>query len=822
MQKILKTLSLSGLCCVLAACGGYQATTPTPPTPLTATPAVQATAQPESPTTTATQPVQIHGSIELSNQFVLDVYFYQRFALLEDLTGFVRRDYEYTQPLNGQILGPVTTNTDGELHYTLNLPAQPVSPQNDVDQDGKAEAGVMIWQVSLSANYLDDPFLSKDETGGWSTAYTSAKIDSENKNELKGGKLLIWAPDAQQAFASDFGADGLLFTADDPTTAVPANYSVVDLDQKPFAFSQPGTADFPLYEGDLAVNDFSELSWSAAFDALHKKASTEYPFTKLKSLDWDALYATIAPRIAAAEKSKDAEAYYLALRDYSWSIPDGHVGLGGDDFGLFQKATSGGYGLGLTGLSDGSVIANIVSPTGPAAAAGMTLGATILEWNGEPIDKALAAVKPWSAPFSNPEVERLQQYRYLVHAPLDTQATVTFQNPDSDSRESATLTASGEARTLAQSSFNLGFDRIGLPVQYEILPNGYGYVKITSLSEDISLILRLWERAVQVFADNDVPGIVVDLRQNSGGSPLGTAFASYFVQEKIEFTRSYYYSDKTGQFETFGSANYTEPDAQLYYGGKLAVLVGPACASACEDVAYILGELPQTTVVGFYSSNGIFGEVARGQYQLPGDYSFQIPTGYSADLNGKVVIEGPGVVPDVRVPRTPETVFSDVDEVLSVAVRTLDEGTATELNILFGEEASKALGQSIPLEQLAPEQYADISQAGKTYTYTITETNESALWVNGWCAKDAKTLTENLNSINLQFLVNGETLPLDAFGVLENADNNIACKLYYAVVTSWPKGETVLEVQVEFTNPITDGEQTYPAGKHSYVYTVNK
>ncbi len=88
-----------------------------------------------------------------------------------------------------------------------------------------------------------------------------------------------------------------------------------------------------------------------------------------------------------------------------------------------------------------------------------------------------------------------------------------------------------ERESFTRTSFYYNFDSVGLPVQYEILPSGYGYVKITTLADDLNLIIRIWERAMQVFIDNEVPGIIVDLRQNSGGSPIGTAIASYFVQE---------------------------------------------------------------------------------------------------------------------------------------------------------------------------------------------------------------------------------------------------------------------------------------------------
>ena len=42
----------------------------------------------------ADEPVQITGTIELSNDFIIDVYFVENFVLLEDLHGFVNRDFD--------------------------------------------------------------------------------------------------------------------------------------------------------------------------------------------------------------------------------------------------------------------------------------------------------------------------------------------------------------------------------------------------------------------------------------------------------------------------------------------------------------------------------------------------------------------------------------------------------------------------------------------------------------------------------------------------------------------------------------------------------
>jgi C-terminal processing protease CtpA/Prc len=151
--------------------------------------------------------------------------------------------------------------------------------------------------------------------------------------------------------------------------------------------------------------------------------------------------------------------------------------------------------------------------------------------------------------------------------------------------------------------------------------------------------------------------------------------AGYFATEKKELMKSYYHSDKTGKFESWFPPSYYEPREDLHYGGNVAVTVGPACASACEEMAYVFSQLPDVQIVGMYPSGAALGEVARGQYSLPDGWSYQIPDGYVTDMEGNIIVEGVGVVPTVQVPITVETIqaiFVDgTDVILDAAVAAI-------------------------------------------------------------------------------------------------------------------------------------------------------
>ena len=96
-----------------------------------------------------------------------------------------------------------------------------------------------------------------------------------------------------------------------------------------------------LLEGEIAVNDYSDLNYEDAFDAMFEKVAREYPFTEDKGIDWDALYEEFAPQV---ESARSDAAFYRAMQAFSLAIPDGHVGISFDPE-AFYDCCGGGFGM---------------------------------------------------------------------------------------------------------------------------------------------------------------------------------------------------------------------------------------------------------------------------------------------------------------------------------------------------------------------------------------------------------------------------------------------------------------------------------------------
>ncbi|MBX3003985.1 MAG: hypothetical protein KF828_08505, partial [Anaerolineales bacterium] len=276
--------------------------------------------------------VTISGSLAYSYPFFTDGVA-EPLVILEDQAGFIDRDRGYLMPVASQVMGQITSDFYASpFTYSLSLPIEPQGGWRDVDQDGEADPGVLVFATAYWTNSFGDPFLEKRDLagGGWSTAYASTRTSEEaaTEREYIGGKLLVYAGDDQQGFPAGFGADGKLFTADDPIVGLPRGYTLVDMDTAPFTFDRSRAVVMDLLEpAGAALDDFSDLGFLDAFDEMLLMMRQEYAFTELKGLDWDALNASFRPRFEQAQQANDLDAYYFAMRDFLWSIPDGHIGF---------------------------------------------------------------------------------------------------------------------------------------------------------------------------------------------------------------------------------------------------------------------------------------------------------------------------------------------------------------------------------------------------------------------------------------------------------------------------------------------------------------
>ncbi|WP_152394854.1 S41 family peptidase [Paenibacillus guangzhouensis] len=414
------------------------------------------------------------------------------------------------------------------------------------------------------------------------------------------------------------------------------------------------------------VSDLSQMSYSQAFLAMNKRLSAEYPFGDWKKIDWEAIRNKYEPLFLQAEIKQDPNLYYKTLRDYLFSFRDGHIKIENEnlyDNSAFKKEVGSGFGISAVQLDNGKVLVSLLLTGSPADKSGIKLGAEILSWDGNDVQKALTQTS-WSENPSATEGDRIHnQGRFLARAPIGTVIRVEYRNQDDQAIKTATLTAyDDQYETLKKTKVKL--KKEDLPVEGEILGQEYGYVKIRyflpgATQSDPAQAL---EDKLKEFQEAHVKGTIIDLRDNPGGDDdLVTRIAGHFVNEKKLYEYVSYYNRITGRFEINYAETRTVHPAQIYYPGKIAILINQNTASSGEGLPLFLKGMPNVKIVGFTSTNGSFGIVSAPiKMKMPGGYVVQFPDGRS--LNQDKTIQGDsdergqgGATPDIMVPMNEQT-----------------------------------------------------------------------------------------------------------------------------------------------------------------------
>lgn len=425
--------------------------------------------------------------------------------------------------------------------------------------------------------------------------------------------------------------------------------------------------------------DLHLLEWADAFLRMCEKMQKEYPFTTQKNIQWESLCNHYSLQIKNAEDHKDAEAYFVALSNFLVSFPDGHVMLSAkstaisDIPGYLIRHWTEGYGMALTVIDDGSVVVSILQPHSPADLAGIKLGAKILTWNGQPIQSTIGNIPlTWNRLDNNPATNSgqvLEQYRFLTLALQNTAATITFTNPDTNQIQQTTLTADVIGMDIFSATSLSMHNNPSASVEYKMLPSGYGYIKINNENPDNEDLTKstaylTFKKAIELFTAQHTPGIIVDLRGNSGGNDyLATLLSGFFYQTISFYEYLSLYDTVTKQFEIWQPYTaYIEPQ-QPYYGGEpLIVLTDLGTVSSGEGIAMALKRLPQAHLMSYYkNTQGSFGYLLGQMVFMPNpskpdNYFIVIyPVGKSLDLFQQIQIDSDakmhgGVSTDLLVP----------------------------------------------------------------------------------------------------------------------------------------------------------------------------
>lgn len=185
-------------------------------------------------------------------------------------------------------------------------------------------------------------------------------------------------------------------------------------------------------------------------------------------------------------------------------------------------------------------------------------------------------------------------------------------------------------------------DNYGMPIA-ELRPGNIGYLKVLGFhpAEDAADAISA---TMSKLADADA--LIIDLRENGGGSPSGVAFMSSYLFGEARVHLNDLYNRQRDRRESF----YTAPDVPGRRFGPdkpVYVLTSAQTFSAAEEFAYNLQARQRATLIGEVTGGGAHPiEPVR-----PLDrWTVVLPTSRAINPVTGTNWEGVGVQPDIAVP----------------------------------------------------------------------------------------------------------------------------------------------------------------------------
>ena len=292
----------------------------------------------------------------------------------------------------------------------------------------------------------------------------------------------------------------------------------------------------------------------------------------------------------------------------------------------FSDDLSGNIGGGIgaeIGLREEQVTIVRVLDNNPAKRAGLEAGDVVLAVNGE------------------------------TEASESVDETVSRLRGEPDTTVRLTVERDGETK-----NFTITRQIVNNPSVTSSIQDGIGTITITRFDEETG---RLARQAAQKFDDQNVEGVILDLRNNGGGFlTAAQEVAGIWLEDKVVL-RERTGGEVTEELKSDGVA--------ILKGVPTVVLVNGGTASASEIVAGALQDYDAATLLGEKTFGK--GSVQR-VIDLPGGAKLKVTIAKWYTPNDKNISKE-GIAPDIKVELSREDVSTGNDVQLQAARRELSQ-----------------------------------------------------------------------------------------------------------------------------------------------------
>ena len=402
------------------------------------------------------------------------------------------------------------------------------------------------------------------------------------------------------------------------------------------------------------VDETDDNTYQEIFETVWQTVDRTFFDPDFGGVDWEAVRERYQPLVTSA---KSDEAFYELLNDMLWELNVSHLFVVPSEIWaevIPASVAEGDIGLDVR-LIDGVAVVTSVQAGSPAAQVGVRTGYVVKSVDGVPVKEIVQeSLKHLLPPYN----ERMKlnvntvAIQSRIYGPAGTQVVIGFLD-ENDKEHAASIR---RARRERKSANGPVFPPFFLEFESRLLEDGIAYIRFSNFLPALTADVT---QAIESM--HDAPGLIIDLRGNSGGQmDVTRAVARQLVSKRTLFSL---------QKARNGDSELVLHPRQNAYTGPVVVLIDPLSASASEHFAAGLQAAGRAAVVGERSPGNL---LAGNVMQLPNDVGFIFPVLQISTPDGTVV-EGRGVIPDIEVGLDRTLLLEGVDSQLEAAIEHIEK-----------------------------------------------------------------------------------------------------------------------------------------------------